>query len=271
MACSLLWPGPAWSDPPVPHNDPVTGQQPHAARFRVFDGTTFRYKPRLAQYGMEPVNLVYEGSLFNEHASPQSMPSIIDIKRVALSAKTAKGITIIDVERWLWLPDGAHRYAELMQRMKEINPEIKTGYYSIVPKRDYWRAKENPGSKEYREWQRENDQLQPVADNVDYLFPSLYTFYDYQPGWVAYAEANIAEARRLAKGKPVYVFLWPSYHESNAQLKGKPIPADFWRLQLETAKRLADGVVIWGGSKWDPEAPWWSETRKFLESLKDKE
>ena len=58
---------------------------------------------------------------------------------------------------------------------------------------------------------QENDQLRPLAGAVDILFPSLYTFYTDQGGWVRYAYAQIAEARRNANGKPVYVFYGQQY------------------------------------------------------------
>ncbi len=238
------------------------------ARFRVFDGTTFKDKPDLSAFGMEPVDIVYEEKLFAEDSLPDAMPTDATVQEVANSAKTAKGIMILDVERWYPLPDAAQRYVGLVQRLKALSPGLKTGYYAVVPERDHWRAFEGPGSVTFRQWQQENDKLQAVADCADYLFPSLYTFYDDQQGWVAFAEANIMEARRLARGKPVYVFLWPTYHDFNAILKGKPIPPDFWRLELETARRLADGVVIWGGAHWDPQAPWWQETMDFLITLK---
>lgn len=237
-------------------------------QFRVFDAMLHKSKPDLSEYGMEPVNLIYEGSLFDSRFPDDPAPSPAAVRNAALRATTEPGITVLDVERWIYLPDATQRYVDLIRRMKTVSPGIRVGYYSVVPKRDYWRAKEGRNSPKYAEWQHENDQLQPLADKVDFLFPSLYTFYDYQPGWVAYAEENLREARRLANGKPVYAFLWPTYHESNAQLKGKLVPAEFWRLQLETVSRLADGVVIWGGGSWDPGAPWWLETQTFLSSLK---
>jgi hypothetical protein len=108
---------------------------------------------------------------------------------------------------------------------------------------------------------------------VDAIYPSLYTFYPDQDGWLKYALANISEARRY--GKPVYVFLWPQYHESDPAVAWRFIPADYWRLELETAKQYADGIVIWGGwqysgkrlnwlLEWDDTAPWWIETQDFM-------
>jgi hypothetical protein len=93
---------------------------------------------------------------------------------------------------------------------------------------------------------------------VDALFPSIYTFYTDRQGWVTYAIAQITEAKRKAKGKPVYAFLWPQYHESNLLLGLRPLDSDYWELQLNTVAQHADGVVIWGG--WGANGPeLWNE------------
>src|SRR5262249_4133499 len=107
-------------------------------------------------------------------------------------------------------------------------------------------------------------------------FPSLYTYYPDQAGWVAYAKANLSEARRLAPGKPVYCFLWPQYHDSST-LAYQFLPVDYWKLQLQTCRQYADGIVILGcvgkdgkmngWLTWDDNAPWWQATIQFVASI----
>jgi hypothetical protein len=163
--------------------------------------------------------------------------------------------------------------AEIRAAFAAAGPRRPIGYYGALPGRDYWRAIRGPGTAEYRAWQRENDRLAPLERGVDLLFPSVYAFYDDPQGWVTYATAQICEARRISS-KPVYVFLWFEYHPGTRPA-GEFIPAAFWRLQLETVRRLADGVVIWGGydqvalraRPWDPSAPWWRETLRFMSEL----
>jgi hypothetical protein len=122
-------------------------------------------------------------------------------------------------------------------------------------------------------WQVDNDRLAQIVDHVDALYPSVYTFYPDRQAWVVYAKAQIAEARRLGKGKPVYAFLWPQYHEANAALAHRPVEPDYWDLQLTTMAHHADGVVIWGGwgengpEPWKEEAPWWQVTKRFMQRL----
>jgi hypothetical protein len=158
---------------------------------------------------------------------------------------------------------------KLMQALtwfEQRRPDLRAGYYSFPPCRDYWNATSTDPMK-VQFWKDGNDALEPLAAQVKVLFPAMYTFYEDQAGWVKYARANIAEAVRMAGGKPVYPILWMEYHDSNATLKGTPLPEDFWRLQLETIRDSeASGVIIWGGWQrtWDESAPWWLATQSFI-------
>ena len=154
--------------------------------------------------------------------------------------------------------------------MKGEAPGVPFGVYGTVPVPDYWRAIRDPASEEFQSWQQDNDRLEGVSDRVDALFPSIYTFYTDKQGWVTYAIAQIAEAKRKAKGKPVYAFLWPQYHGSNRVLGLRPLDPDYWELQLNTVYQHADGVVIWGGwgdngpESWNEGALWWQVTKRFM-------
>jgi len=240
-----------------------------AKEFKVFDGMMHKGKPDLSEYGIEPTNIVYEYYFFDKNKKQDASPSLTSLRKIVWDAKKKKtAITILDIERWVSLVDAPERYLKVVNQFRWFDPKLKIGFYAVVPSRDYWRATKGSKSKEYKEWQIQNDKFQEVGDNVDYICPSIYTFYDYQPGWIKYAEENIKEAKRLAKGKPVYVFLWPMYHESNKELQGKFIPVDFWKLQLDLVYRLADGVIIWGGGSWDESAEWWKVTQQFLIDIK---
>jgi hypothetical protein len=157
--------------------------------------------------------------------------------------------------------------------VKDEAPGVPFGVYGTVPIPDYWRAIRDPASAEFRSWQRDNDRLEGIGDRVDALFPSIYTFYLDRQGWVTYAIAQISEAKRKAKGKPVYAFLWPQFHESNQLLGNRPLDRDYWELELNTVYQHADGVVIWGGwgvngpEPWNEEAPWWQVTKQFMRRI----
>ena len=62
----------------------------------------------------------------------------------------------------------------------------------------------------------------------------------------------------------------PVSSRTSATLTNTFLPGDFWRMQLETANKYADGIVIWcctGKQTWDDEAPWWLETQKFIKQI----
>jgi hypothetical protein len=164
------------------------------------------------------------------------------------------------------------KYQALRTLIRQISPALQVGVYSGVPEREYWRAIADPTSTAYQQWQAENTSAIDVAQAMDALYPSLYTFYNDQPGWIKYATANISEARRLAPGKPVFPFLWPQYHDASL-MPYQFIAEDYWTLQLNTCYQVADGVAIWGGLNssgpipWDNAAAWWGATQNFLRSV----
>jgi len=243
--------------------------------FRVFDSTFYKNKPDLSRFGLEPIAGVYAGAFGAQwYKDEKTLPKKESVQEVARRAHREAGIAFIDIEHWPLKGDAqlvgenVRRFHTVAQWFREVVPGFPLGYYGVPPLRDYWRAVKSPTSTDRRSWMEENDRLVDLAAIVDVFFPSLYTFYDDQAGWRQYAMAQIAEARRYGGGKPVYVFLWPQFHDSNRRLKGTYLSPDFWKLELETAHEFADGVVIWGGGgSWDEQAPWWEVTKSFLAGL----
>lgn len=256
-------------------------ETPPSRQVPVMDGTLFKEKPPLAREGFPPIKIIYESELWSPGADTQQLPTPFRLKTIVGRWKREPMLVIDDMEHWPFFdPDqrlnraNLDKYLQLIAQAKAAAPGAKIGFYGTPPLSDYWRAIDNNPRQRRVDWQRDNDAIQALADAQDVLYPSLYTFYADQQGWVAYAQAQIAEARRMAKGKPVFVFLWPQYHNSNKLLGCQFVGAAYWRLQLETARQLADGVIVWGGwdvcskpggqQSWDDEAEWWAITRTFL-------
>lgn len=245
--------------------------------FQVFDATAYGSKPGLTKYGIQPIRVIYGQEIWDDVRNMDPLPSHSKVRGLARQLAINNRIVVLDVEHWPVKPtdgdvaDGMSKLLTLFRWFKDGAPSVQVGYYSLLPIRDYWRAIKPKDHPERIKWQSENDNLVPLADSVDALFPSLYTFYDDKAGWVRYAEAQIAEARRIGGNKPVYVFLWPQYHDSTP-LGLTYIDPEFWRLELEIAKAHADGIVIWGGwdfakkarAEWDESAAWWQVTKQFL-------
>lgn len=250
-------------------------------QFVVFDGLLYADKPDFAQYGIQSISIIYAGQFGKDWIkTPARLPEKDAVGQVARQAKARGGHAVIDIEHWPLHGDdqevgrSIQKFITVLNWFKEAAPGLTVGFYGAPPIRDYWRAAKGPASKEWGAWKHENDALRSLADAVDTLYPSLYTFYSDQEGWVRFARAQIEEARRYGKGKPVYVFLWPQYHDSNRTLAGTYLPVDYWRLELETARQYADGIILWGGwgsnnrpAKWDDEAAWWKVTREFIQAV----
>ena len=224
--------------------------------------------PDLKQVGLKPVTVVYASELWPKQAdrrepdshfvetvaAPRLRPKVTDLAVIDVEHWDLAGISPVDIDR------NTRRYVALLTALRKSFPGVKLGLYGTIPVRDYWTPVKGSPSR-LQAWRHDNRRLQPIADVVDVVFPSLYAFYDDADGWITYAQANMDEAK--AYGKPVYPFLWPQYHGSRDQ-----IAPDFWRVQLETVFENADGMVIWtpakGKPRWNPEAPWWRETVDFL-------
>lgn len=269
--------------------------------FQIFDGTSFSGAPDLSAYGIQAVDIAYVNEFFagswpNIDLDTLSEPKI---RQLANQAADAGQILIIDIEHWgldnrtvseAEVDESLDKYAQIVTWLRDERPELEVGLYGVPPIRDYWvpalylEALENQHipywasqlatlDANYQSWQAANDRLTGLADQMDYLFPSLYTFYDDRDDWRRYAVGNISEARRY--GKPVYPFLWMNFHGSHPTTPGAFIPGDFWRQQLETVGQYADGAVIWGGLDlqnpdkypWDDNAPWWQETLDFIDQM----
>jgi hypothetical protein len=238
--------------------------------FEALNAMRFRDMPEFTSLGLKDVRVVYTSELWPKKVSKvEPNLDFIATKAIPRIRADRPDRIIIDIEHWpLAEVDDAKakrnidRYMSVIDTFRQHMPETKVGYYGTVPTRNYW-APVKKDTAAIATWRNDNKRLAPLAEALDTIYPSLYTFYDDVPGWTTYALANIEEARQY--GKPIYPFLWPQYHRSR-----KPIAGDFWRLQLDTVFKNADGVVIWtparGGPKWDPDTPWWHHTVDFLKS-----
>ncbi|MGJ7575682.1 hypothetical protein ACSFBX_34555 [Variovorax sp. RB2P76] len=235
---------------------------------------TMRYKGGvdLSADGVRYNPIIYEIALVpnlasDEPASPEAL------KRVLAPIVHGPLPTVLDIERWtIDTPDPERRQAnieklvDVLKRVRKARPDMQFGYYGEVPVRIYWRMVDSAHPKQRAAWQERNDQgLRGLIPHVDAIFPSLYSFDDDAQRWEFNAREILTEARKF--GKPMYCYLWPQFHSNNKALAGQYVPRELWRLELETCRELADGIVIWDHApnvEWNPQAPWWQETMAFL-------
>lgn len=232
-------------------------------------------KPDLSGDGLRRCRPVYTG-LLDEDDEPDQALIEATAATVLGEGVTADDPVILDIEAYSLdiraTSEGAvtanqEKMRQALAWFKAAAPSLTVGYYAYPPLRDYFtpvlRVPANVAA-----WKNADTFLQPLANAGDALFPSLYTFFQDQAGWVTYAYENIAEAKRLAGGKPVIPFIWPQIH--SVEMTGDFLSGAYWTLILNTIREAGcQGAIIWGPPNvaWDDEAEWWVATKAFLEAL----
>jgi hypothetical protein len=238
-------------------------------RFTVFNGLLFRPMPDLRALGMPMLQGI--GNTWRPGISHQELDPIGMADGIRYARRFSDDC-YFDLEEWTVygnppdVEERIHKHLQAIEIARQTAPTMRFGFYGVVPTAPYWSIILDK-KDELAAWRALNERSQVIARKVDYLFPSLYTFYDDPKGWELQAREVLKEAKKL--GTPVYPFLWREFHDSNKKLGGTEIPREFWRRELEVCRECADGVVLWGGfaQRWDEEAAWWVETRSFLASL----
>ncbi|MDD2781646.1 hypothetical protein [Sulfuricurvum sp.] len=242
----------------------------------VYDVTGYLYKNPENKSIFIPMNILYQDMLLKKGNY------VIDTAFLTQYAKKLPASDlpyILDIECWNVRPNVSDEVANIhinnlilvIKTLKTARPDLKFGYYGELPTRDYVTRFPATGEK-LRKWKHANERLKRLAVYVDVICPDLYTHSEDAESWKQYAKDAIKESRMY--GKPVMPFIWPEYHDAHVELKGKYIPAEYWREQLKTLDQLADGIIIWGGrdvtvnphvSKvWNEEDPWWMVTKEFI-------
>lgn len=244
--------------------------------FVIYDGTLYRNKPDLSALGIERVSIIDRGVW--PPKDPTMTPDPDRVAKVAATFPDNDTPVVLDFERFPLIGSDATvnasvaKLREILAGFRKLQPRRPYGFYGALPLADYWRAVPlDPTNAKFHAWQMDNDRLESLEADADVLFPSLYTFYEDPEGWRKYAIAQICEARRISQ-RPVIVFLWPEFHDSNYRVRERFLPPDYWQMELDVARRYADGIVLWGGydlqndhpRDWDETAPWWQVTKLFM-------
>jgi hypothetical protein len=228
--------------------------------FPVYDNMFFVGKPDTSAAGLVGSNVIYGGKIWPHHEHYGVLPGRQAFAALVAEHSVEPGPIVLDIER---LPLTGDRvtvlqrlgvFATLADWARAAAPGRVVGYFGYNTLTDV-----APGARRY---------AIELARHVDAFFLPMYTRDDDRAAWVRRAKAEIREARRFAKGKPVYFYLWPQYLEHTPKAFQWIGGAD-WRFQLDTAFREADGIVIWGTRHygWDASSGWWDATVAFMRQL----
>jgi len=240
--------------------------------FLLLDSLGLAGKPDTEPLGFFQVRPISTGSLWPK-GGDLSEPNFPTIESAIKRYPNPLGIICLDIEHWSTstssekeLKESIRKYTSVADFVSDKFPEQKMGFYSMVPTREY-NAIKNKNGKQLEKWYEQNEKLIPIAKSVDIIFPSIYAFYNDIETWKAYAKENIEQARKY--GKKVIVFMWPQLHGSNKKEGYSFVNYEFWRIQLETAYKYADGIALWTPwgkhrTEFNPEAEWWKATLDFI-------
>lgn len=231
--------------------------------------------PDFTKLGFDKSYIVYEQYLYNKRDSRKEPIKEWRIQKEVKRITTALppgSFVQLDIEGWhgksenelIWL---RKQYRSTIERVQKYLPDYLVGYYRIAPVWAHWDMHKNDRLRV--EWNIENTKRQAIANLSDVLYPALYTYHKDPKKWQWTAEKILHKAKELANGKPVIPFLWPKFHpSSDVGGKGKRlIPKAYWRLQLETVLKHADGFILWNDGRtrlWSDTFPWWQATHEFL-------
>ena len=238
-----------------------------AANFPVFDALLQHGKPNLSRQGLVP--MVAVADVWGGKGPQDSVDErgiVAALERLPTDIRTL----YVDIENWLLLgvaesarDQNVENYLQTARIIRRAKPQIKFGFYGVAPSCIYWPIV-TQDKKSLAEWHAANRAMRPIAEIVDFVLPSLYTYYDDPAGWRQFASATIDEARQY--GKPVYPFLWFDYFDHNPVLRGQQVRVADWREELELCRQHADGIVLWGGyeQNWSESAGWWQAVLALL-------
>jgi hypothetical protein len=241
---------------------------------QVYDTTGYLNKNKSNNSIFIPMTILYENMLL-----PTGTDNIDTnfLKSYAYSLPKSSVPYILDIEVWKigsnindTVADfNIDKYIKVIKTMKEARPDLKFGYFGILPVRDAVRFGA-PSTIDYNKWRHANIRAKRLSAYVDIICPDLYTFFNNENAWNTYAILAINESKMY--NKPVLPFIWPEFHDSNSELKNTFIDSSLWEKEVSFLFKNADGIIIWGGRNlqmhtpriWDDKAKWWCITKELI-------
>ena len=262
-----------------------------ALGFQVFDATQYESAPDLSSAGVSRLTLTADGFTNADGAVDESATRAL--ARRAAAVGSAGGRLVLDVQDWALdvrdtpaatVDANVATLRQVIGWLKSERPGLQVGVYGALPLADWsapadyanytgraatseWAAEKVPAATAARAaWQAANARLAALGQAVDFVAPSLDTWYDDPAGWGRFAEGTLAEARKYAK--PVVPVINRDIRETSKHA-GQAVSDEFWAQQRTMVAARADGVILAGGAgqAWNPAAGWWRSTEAFARSL----
>jgi hypothetical protein len=85
---------------PLPESDASSANEPVSRTFIVFDGTLYKQKPDLSQYGVRPITILYENRFWPSGEATTTLPEEGIVHTLATEVASSLSPVVIDIERW---------------------------------------------------------------------------------------------------------------------------------------------------------------------------
>jgi hypothetical protein len=269
----------------------IASAQP--GRFIVYDGLAYKGKPDLTGFGLHRIRIAYTSQIWGGSAG-HDQPNDQAVRNLARTVDPNVPL-VLDIEHWNVQISGGHseenirKLIQIVKWIKETNPNIKVGFYGLLPISDPWlelqyaMVERNPDMpkagaivRTYQQMQASNQQMQQLAQYVDFVCPVIYTFNNlgggppqFQTNWDTATINSIKEAQQY--GKPIYAFLWPQFSDAKDPSGDNTfLSTAMWAHELQFLRGSGiQGVILWGSttfrkSGWNDADPWWQTTKSFL-------
>jgi hypothetical protein len=230
------------------------------AGFTVYDNA-FYTNVDLESAGATKSNIVYGGPLPDRSGKKDEaeLPAEADYEQKVRDNLRNPGPVVLDIET-LYLrgaQDVAQSHLEklatLLAWAHHAAPGKAIGFYGLLEFVD--------------------PQYYPLARKLtdDAYFPSLYTDTISHSRWENILAKDAERAKAIDPNKPFYPYLSPQYVAQGHKLPqaGQFIPAADWTFELQTARKYANGVIIWSSnhSPVSTDQGWVNATQQFITNL----
>jgi hypothetical protein len=229
--------------------------------FALYDNMSYKRKPDTAKDGFIASDTLYEDKIWPNKREAGTLPNREAFEALVRAEARNPGPLVIDIER-ISLSRGS---TETLRNTLETLEKLADWAHEALPRKTigYY------GTNTFSSIPLANHALAlELARHVDAFFTPIYNFNDNRTDWETRAETAQVEAQALDPKKPLYFYLWPQYHVGSAKAL-RYVVGDFWKFQLETSRRYADGVVFWGPDNyaWNDKTGWWAATEGFVATL----
>jgi hypothetical protein len=187
--------------------------------------------------------------------------------------RTASGAATVENFEKAYFAEWATWYTLPLKWTRETYPKTLIGLYGRQPfNRDYWGIAYKSIAEIEKKHEVDQRIWQYVDAFVDFYVVDIYDFYD-KPDSVFYMAANVEfndqRARNLSD-KPIYVYEWMRYHDSNILERNRELdPYLVEAMAVVPFFSGAKGLVLWGS---EPQikpgsGPDYRQLPLFLETL----